>query len=233
VILQALMFVYFAVCATAEEIKSADGSVIEAKFVEGVLEGAKLDKDGTVFLVPWEKLDAEQALKLKERDWLKIEEDRFDGVVTCRTRAYPALVDVLGHTKIDPDTVSFLPNPPMLEISFDRFGQTFLFTREEVKMLIDGERAGFIAAFRSEPEATANGRAHEHMRALITHEVWAKMKDAKKVEVRVGELEMGLSEETLMSFRLLMDYTQRRWEAMREEALKKQAEKIHKITTAQ
>jgi len=53
------------------------------------------------------------------------------------------------------------------------------------------------------------------MRALISHAIWAKMKTAKKVEVRVGELEMELSEETLMSFRLLMDYTQRRWVAMR------------------
>ncbi len=191
----------------AEPIKSSDGKVIEAEVVDIRADGVTLKKSGIPYDVPWEKLDPDQARKIRMVRWLKVEEDKFEDKISAKTKE-------LGCSDVGSIYVqAFVTIKPMKLQLPKRYGFWIVRTGDDwewltyhkVNLLLDDRPFGELPS-TIETSTIGGGRVIEMVVTELSDEQLADICTAKKVEMRVGVQEFTLDKDQLAGLSALREF---------------------------
>lgn len=191
----------------AEPIKSADGKTIEAEVVDIRADGVTLKKSGIPYDVPWEKLDPDQARRIRMVRWLKVEEDKFEDKISAKTKE-------LGCSDVGSIYLqAFVTIKPMKLQLPKRYGFWIVRTGDDwewltyhkVNLLLDDKPFGELPS-TIETSTIGGGRVLEMVVTELSDEQMADICTAKKVEMRVGVQEFTLDKDQLAGLSALREF---------------------------
>lgn len=212
-----------------EEITAADGRKIAGEVLRVEANGVVFERaDRRTFTIPWEALEARQALKLQTRHFVTEKTDKFDGSTRLSLKDEVVLKDGV-EMDICAIVMEQREAPTIWLLNWTRIAQGWEWLKHHpVTLLVDGER------WTPEPEIHTEvldgGRVYEAVSVQLSAEQVARLVAAKTIEAKVGLREYTLSDKD----RLILHMVFSAWvarggsvkaEKAKEEALKSSAAK--------